>query len=217
MNEIAIAKRVGHFLNSELDDLVYSTGMQREWIPDLGKKTIKSEHVPTELEFNPLDAINNKFLSKETKNKIKIIFCISKSLDALRNDYKHPYRKILLLKYFDGWGLTNPEIADKIGYSIHTFYEKKRIALVEFSKAFLTFQKSYKVSPIINLIDAGNSHINNDSNVKTFLNALSNRQAINLYATLLRANSNISVKQAKQQAAINYSFDKLENILNESL
>ena len=215
MDKTAIAKRAGRFLNADLDDLVNSTGMYRAWIPDLGKKTFKSGLVPYELEYNPLDALNSEHLPVETKDKIKIIYSISRALNALRNDKKHPYQKILVLKYFDiNGGLSNPEIAATIKYSIHIFYIKKRDALVEFSKAFLDAQLRYKVKHLINLIDADNEHI---SDVTRFLNTLSDKQALNLYATLLRAKSNITVKQAHKQASISYSFDNLKSILNESL
>lgn len=218
MDKIAIAKRTGNFLNADLDDLVNSTGMYRSWIPDLGKKTFKNSLVPHELEYNSLDELNNKHLSAETKDKIKVIYSISKALNALRNDRKHPYQKILILKYFDAnGGLSNPKIAATIKYSIRVFYIKKRDALVEFSKAFLNAQKQCNVNSIINLIDADNEHISNDNSVVAFLNTLSDKQALNLYATLLRAKSNITVKQAHKQASISYSFDNLKSILNESL
>ena len=71
----------------------------------------------------------------------------------------------------------------------------------------------HKNNAIINLIDADNEHISNDDSVVAFLNTLSDKQALNLYATLLRAKSNITVKQA----SISYSFDNLKSILNESL
>lgn len=100
MDKIAVAKRTGNFLNADLDDLVNSTGMYRSWIPDLGKKTFKNNLVPYELEYNPLDALNSKHLSAETKDKIKVIYSISKALNALRNDRKHPYQKNINFKVF---------------------------------------------------------------------------------------------------------------------
>lgn len=182
MDKIKIAKRTGNFLNVDLDDLVNSTGMYRSWISDLGKKTFKNSLVPYELEYNPLDALNNKHLSAETKDKIKVIYSISKALNALRNDPKHPYQKILILKYFYvNGGLSNPEIAAAIKYSIHVFYIKMREALVEFSSAFLNAQKQCNVNSIINLIDADNEHISNDNSVVAFLNTLSDKQALNIY------------------------------------
>lgn len=217
MDEIAVARRTGGFLKYELDDLVCSTGMQREWIPNLGEKLVKHPFAPYELEFNPLNDVNNERLPAEIRNKIKINYSISTALRTLCNDKRHPYQKILILKYFDVRGLTNPEIADKIGYSVHVFYEKKRQALVEFSTAFLNAQKRYNVNPLIDLVNAPNKKLTSDSNVVSFLNTLSDKQALNLYATLLQAKSSISTEQAKKRATSSYSFDRLKSMLIDSL
>ena len=182
--------------------------MHREWIPDLFKKPI-STYLPEETTGN------NQTLIKRIRNNIKIIYSISLALDVLRNDLKHPYKTILILKFFDTQCMSNQEIADKIGYSSRVFYDKKKIALIEFSETFLNYQQRYNVKPLINLID--NRCLNTNSKTIEFLSALSDKQALNLYATLLQSKSNIPVKQAQKQASISYSFDNLNKVLNESL
>lgn len=58
----------------------------------------------------------------------------------------------------------------------------------------------------------------NVDNITSFLKSLDYWQSINLYVSLLQAKSDISFKDAKREAVINYSEpQKLRNLLTEAL
>lgn len=212
MNKHELAKNINRFLEYDLDNYIYSTGMQREWILTLKEDSLASY-------------LNKGSISSDTRNMIRIIYSVAKAFQGLSDTKKHPFKKILALKYFDGF-LPSQQIADKVGYCLHTYYLKKNDALLEFYKSFLPAQSYYGVFPVIYLdngvVDAESTKKALDTpkmdNLASFLSSLTYWQTINLYITLLQARSNISFNDAKKQAIVNYSnASNLKKILNESL
>lgn len=212
MNKHELAKNINRFLEYDLDNYIYSTGMQREWILTLKEDSLASY-------------LNKGSISSDTRNMIRIVYSVAKAFQGLSDTKKHPFKKILALKYFDGF-LPSQQIADKVGYCLHTYYLKKNDALLEFYKAFLPAQSYYGVFPVIYLdngvVDAESTKKALDTpkmdNLASFLSSLTYWQTINLYITLLQARSNISFNDAKKQAIVNYSnASNLKKMLNESL
>lgn len=212
MNKHKLVKNINKFLEYDFDDYIYSTGMQREWILTLKEDSLASY-------------LNKGSISNDTRNMIRTVYSVAKAFQGLPDTKKRPFKKILTLKYFDGL-LPSQQIADKIGYCLHTYYLKKNDALLEFYKAFIPAQQYYKVFPAIYLdsgvVNAENTKQAPDTpeidNLTRFLGSLTYSQTINLYITLLQTRSNISLKDAKKQAIANYSnTNKLKKMLNESL
>lgn len=212
MNKHELAKNINRFLEYDLDNYIYSTGMQREWILTLKEDSLASY-------------LNRGSISSDTRNMIRIVYSVAKAFQGLSDTKKHPFKKILALKYFDGF-LPSQQIADEVGYCLHTYYLKKNDALLEFYKAFISAQQYYKVFPVIYLdngvVDAESTKKALDTpkmdNLASFLSSLTYWQTVNLYITLLQARSDISFMDAKKQALANCSNrDKLEHLLDESL
>lgn len=212
MNKHELAKNINRFLEYDLDNYIYSTGMQREWILTLKEDSLASY-------------LNKESISSDTRNMIRIVYSVAKAFQGLSDTKKHPFKKILTLKYFDGF-LPSQQIADEVGYCLHTYYLKKNDALLEFYKAFISAQQYYNVFPVIYLdngvVDAESTKKALDTpkmdNLASFLSSLTYWQTVNLYITLLQARSDISFMDAKKQALANCSNrDKLEHLLDESL
>lgn len=212
MNKHELAKNINRFLEYDLDNYIYSTGMQREWILTLKEDSLASY-------------LNKGSISSDTRNMIRIVYSVAKAFQGLSDTKKHPFKKILTLKYFDGF-LPSQQIADEVGYCLHTYYLKKNDALLEFYKAFISAQQYYNVFPVIYLdngvVDAESTKKALDTpkmaNLASFLSSLTYWQTVNLYITLLQARSDISFMDAKKQALANCSnLDKLEHLLDESL
>lgn len=212
MNKHELAKNINRFLEYDLDNYIYSTGMQREWILTLKEDSLASY-------------LNKGSISSDTRNMIRIVYSVAKAFQGLSDTKKHPFKKILALKYFDGF-LPSQQIADEVGYCLHTYYLKKNDALLEFYKAFISAQQYYKAFPVIYLdngvVDAESTKKALDTpkmdNLASFLSSLTYWQTVNLYITLLQARSDISFMDAKKQALANCSnLDKLEHLLDESL
>lgn len=209
MNKHELAKNINRFLEYDLDNYIYSTGMQREWILTLKEDSLASY-------------LNKGSISSDTRNMIRIVYSVAKAFQGLSDTKKHPFKKILALKYFDGF-MPSQQIADKVGYCLHTYYLKKNDVLLEFYKSFLPAQSYYGVFPVIYLdngvVDAESTKKALDTpkmdNLASFLSSLTYWQTINLYITLLQARSNISFNDAKKQAVANYSNTSiLKNMLN---
>lgn len=208
------ARKISDFLNKDLEHIINSTGMHREWFPTL-------------TEDSPLNYMNNQSVPKDTREKDKIVYSVAKALQSLTDSRQHPSKTIITLKFFDDNGLTNLDIADKLGLSPHTYYYKKRQALIEFNRAFMFAQRHYKVNSILDLTSNKDNHTvnaektiarQNISSTALFLDNLTYWQTVNLYITLLQARSDISFMDAKKQALANCSNrDKLEHLLDESL
>lgn len=212
MNKHELAKNINRFLEYDLDNYIYSTGMQREWILTLKEDSLASY-------------LNKGSISSDTRNMIRIVYSVAKAFQGLSDTKKHPFKKILTLKYFDGF-LPSQQIADEVGYCLHTYYLKKNDALLEFYKAFISAQQYYNVFPVIYLdngvVDAESTKKALDTpkmdNLASFLSSLTYWQTVNLYITLLQARYDISFMDAKKQALANCSnLDKLEHLLDESL
>ena len=208
------ARKISDFLNKDLEHIINSTGMHREWFPTL-------------TEDSPLNYMNNQSVPKDTREKDKIVYSVAKALQSLTDNRQHPSKTIITLKFFDDNGLTNLDIADKLGITVKTFYHKKRQALIEFNRAFMFAQRHYNVFPLIDLTGSKDNHTVNSektiarqniSSTALFLDNLTYWQTVNLYITLLQARSDLSFMDAKKQALANCSNrDKLEHLLDESL
>lgn len=208
------ARKISDFLNKDLEHILNSTGMHRKWLPTL-------------TENSPLNYMNNQSVPKDTREKDKIVYSVAKALQSLTDSRQHPSKTIIILKFFDDNGLTNLDIADKLGISIHVYYQKKRQSLFEFNRAFMFAQRHYNVFPLIDLTGSKDNHTvnaektiarQNISSTALFLDNLTYWQTVNLYITLLQARSDLSFMDAKKQALANCSNrDKLEHLLDESL
>lgn len=64
------ARKISDFLNKDLEHIINSTGMHREWFPTL-------------TEDSPLNYMNNQSVPKDTREKDKIVYSVAKALQML--------------------------------------------------------------------------------------------------------------------------------------